>query len=199
MLIIYLVLSYLIGSIPFGFLIAYFVKHINIRDFGSGNIGATNVWRVVGKRWGVFTFILDFLKGFFPLLFAKFLFPQCAVFTIVLIAIAPICGHNWTPFLKFKGGKGVAPSLGAMSGLSFIFPLIGVALLFSLLAWIMVFVVFKYVSLASLSAGAVFFICALILSLPKEVKFLSLCLFVFILVRHKKNIKGLLTKKEYHF
>lgn len=199
--IIPLALSYFLGSIPFGFLITYFVKRIDIRNFGSGNIGATNVVRVAGKKWGILVFILDLLKGFLALLIAYSFFPptDMSFYYYILCAAAAVCGHNWTPFLGFRGGKGVAVSLGSLIGLTFIFSGLGIILVLSLGVWIVVFLIFRYVSLASILAAANFFACSWIISTPKEIKILSFFLFVFILVRHKKNINRLFTRQERRF
>jgi len=196
---ILLVVSYLLGSIPFGFLIAYWVKKIDIRNFGSGNIGATNVVRIVGKKWGVFVFILDFLKGVLAPCLVAYLAPGVSNFIIILAAVLVVCGHNWTIFLKFKGGKGVSTSLGAVAGLGFVFPKLWIVLGISLAAWVVVFRISKYVSLASLTAAASLFIFSLVFSLPNEIKVFSFLLFVFIVLRHKKNIYDLLTKREKNF
>jgi glycerol-3-phosphate acyltransferase PlsY len=147
--------AYLLGSIPFGFLIAK-TKGIDIRTVGSGNIGATNVFRSISKKLGVMTFALDFLKGccgaaLLPLLadklapglltgLAKDILPVfCGALTIV--------GHNWTCFLGFKGGKGIATSAGMLIGLS---PL---SMAIALGVWIIVFVTSRYVSVASIAAA----------------------------------------------
>jgi glycerol-3-phosphate acyltransferase PlsY len=192
-------LSFLLGSIPFGFLVTYLVKRVDIRKFGSGNIGATNVARVVGKTWGILVFILDLLKGFFAPVIVKFFLPNSVNYIYISSAVLPICGHNWTPFLKFKGGKGVATSLGALSGLTIIFPNLRVILVLSLVVWIVLFLIFRYVSLASIFAATVFFIFSLVSALPIEMKILAFFLFIFILVRHKDNIKRLISKKEHRF
>ncbi|MBU1121973.1 MAG: glycerol-3-phosphate 1-O-acyltransferase PlsY [Candidatus Omnitrophota bacterium] len=194
-----LIISYFLGSIPFGFLVAKGVKKIDIRKVGSGNIGATNVFRVVGKKWGILVFILDFLKGIFAPILTRGFLPSAENYIYIVSAVLPICGHNWTPFLKFKGGKGVATSLGAIAGLGFIFPKLWVCIVLALCGWIAVFSIFKYVSLASIVATAIFFVFSLIFSLPVEVKVLSFFLFLFILIRHKTNIKKLLSKKEHRF
>lgn len=198
MQLIFLIFSYLIGSIPCGFIVAYFVKGIDIRKFGSGNIGATNVVRVVGKKWGILVFLLDFLKGFFPPFLAHLL-PQANNYTYILAAILAVCGHNWTIFLKFKGGKGVATSIGSLCGLSMIFPKLWFVLLISLVIWLVVFFIFRYVSLASLLLGASFFVFSLVFSLPKEIKIFSVFLCLFIFIRHKNNINKLFAKKEHKF
>jgi len=179
-----LILSYILGSIPFGYLISYAVKRIDIRNFGSGNIGATNVVRVVG------------LSG--PCLVAYFA-GGASNFLIILAAVFAVCGHNWSIFLKFKGGKGVSTSLGAVAGLGFVFPQLWVVLATSLAVWVIIFRIFKYVSIASLAAAATLFVSSLIFSLPGEIKIFSLLLFAFIVFRHKKNIKDLLKRRENRF
>jgi glycerol-3-phosphate acyltransferase PlsY len=195
---IFLIGAYLIGSIPFGLIVAYSVKGIDIRKFGSGNIGATNVVRVVGKKWGILVFILDFLKGFSPLFLAKiFLAAPNSVY--VFCAILSVCGHNWPVFLKFKGGKGVATSIGSICGLAAIFPNLWFVLLISLGIWLVVFFVFRFVSLASLLVALSFFIFSFVFYLPKEIRIFALILCIFIFIRHAKNIKNLFAKKEHKF
>ena len=194
-----LILSYLIGGIPFGFLAVYLVKKTDIRGLGSGNIGATNVTRVLGKKWGISVFVLDFLKGFIAPLIVPFFVNNPPTFLFILAIIAVVCGHNWTPFLQFKGGKGVSTSLGGIAGLSLQFSSLLILFLIAIFAWVAVFFIFKVVSLASLVSVFSFFVFSLIFSLPLEFKVFSLLLFVFILIRHKKNIKNLLKNKESHF
>jgi len=194
-----LILSYLIGGIPFGFLAVHLVKKADIRSLGSGNIGATNVIRVLGKKWGILVFILDFLKGFIVPLIVPFFVNNPPAFLFILAVIATICGHNWTPFLRFEGGKGVSTSLGGIAGLSLHFFSLLILFLISVLVWVLIFFIFKVVSLASLASAFSFFIFSLIFSLPLEFKAFSFLLFVFILIRHKKNIKNLLKKKELRF
>ena len=194
-----LILSYLIGGIPFGFLAVYLVKKADIRGLGSGNIGATNVTRVLGKKWGISVFVLDFLKGFIAPLIVPFFVSNPPTFLFILAIIAVVCGHNWTPFLQFKGGKGVSTSLGGIAGLSLQFSSLLILFLIAILVWVVVFFIFKIVSLASLASAFSFFVFSLIFSLTLEFKVFSLLLFVFILIRHKKNIKNLLKNKESHF
>ena len=193
-----LILSYLIGGIPFGFLAVYLVKKADIRGLGSGNIGATNVTRVLGKKWGISVFVLDFLKGFTVPLIVPFFVSNPPTFLFILAIIAVVCGHNWTPFLQFKGGKGVSTSLGGIAGLSLQFSSLLILFLIAIFAWVVVFFIFKIVSLASLVSAFSFFVFSLIFSLPLEFKVFSLLLFVFILIRHKRNIKNLLKNKESH-
>ena len=194
-----LILSYLIGGIPFGFLAVYLVKKTDIRGLGSGNIGATNVTRVLGKKWGISVFVLDFLKGFIAPLIVPFFVSNPPTLLFILAIIAVVCGHNWTPFLQFKGGKGVSTSLGGIAGLSLQFSSLLILFLIAIFAWVAVFFIFKVVSLASLVSVFSFFVFSLIFSLPLEFKVFSLLLFVFISIRHKKNIKNILKNKESHF
>lgn len=147
--------AYLLGSIPFGFLIAK-TKGIDIRTVGSGNIGATNVFRSISKKLGVVTFALDFLKGccgakLLPLIagtIAPSLLDGLAADILpVFCGAMTIVGHNWTCFLGFKGGKGIATSAGMLLGLS---PL-GVSI--ALAVWFLVFATSRYVSVASICAA----------------------------------------------
>jgi len=146
--------AYLLGAVPFGFLIAK-AKGVDIRTVGSGNIGATNVFRSVSKPLGILTFALDMLKGFcgvkvIPLVLARWTgVPLDGMALPVFCGAMTVAGHNWTCFLRFKGGKGVATSAGMLLGLS---PL-GVAI--ALGAWIAAFVTTRYVSVASITAAVV--------------------------------------------
>jgi glycerol-3-phosphate acyltransferase PlsY len=194
-----IIASYLLGSIPFGFITARLVKKIDIRQHGSGNIGATNVFRVVGRGWGRAVFVCDFLKGVLaPLITVSFI-PDASNTVILLSAVAVVCGHNWTIFLNFKGGKGVATTIGAMAGLGFIFPHLWTILVISLVGWIVIFKTTRYVSIASMGASGLFFLLSLIFDVVAEVRIFSLLLLVFIVIRHKSNIKNLIAKKEHRF
>ncbi|MBW0001518.1 MAG: glycerol-3-phosphate 1-O-acyltransferase PlsY [Verrucomicrobia bacterium] len=158
-----LLLSYLLGSIPSGYLVAK-SQGIDIRQHGSGNIGATNVLRVMGKKWGYLVFACDAMKGFLAVKLAAQLAGAGhanAALGAVLGAIGCILGHNYTVWLRFKGGKGIATSAGVLLGL---FPL--TVILTVLIIWLVVFLVGRYVSLASICAA---------LSLPVA---------VFLLVTH---------------
>ena len=196
---ILLALSFFLGSIPFRYLVARSVKKIDIRKFGSGNIGATNVVRVVGKKWGILVFALDFLKGLIPPLAVNIFLTQSPNYIFILAALLAVSGHIWTPFLRFKGGKGVATTVGATGGLSFVFANLWLVFLLSVVVWVITFHLTRYVSVASLIAAGSFFILCFIFFLPVEVKILSGVLFLFILVRHKENIKGLLENREHRF
>ena len=141
-----LVVGYLLGSVPFGLLAAR-LKGIDIRQQGSGNIGATNVWRVCGWRYGLPVFLLDALKGFGAVWLSRY-FVMDGVLLPIVSAIGCILGHSFPVWLKFKGGKGVATSLGVMLGMMPLATLIVFAL------WAVIFQVSGYVSLASIIAAA---------------------------------------------
>lgn len=196
---IFFVFSYFLGSIPFGLLVGYLVKGIDIRTRGSGNIGATNVVRVIGKKWGVLVFILDFLKGFIPPFLAKFIFYGPNNYIYLFAALLAVSGHIWPIFLKFKGGKGVATSLGSICGLSVVLAKLWLVLLLSLGVWLIFFFVFRYVSLASLLLSISFVIFSFVFSLPEEVRFFFIIICAFIVIRHIKNIKNLFARKEHRF
>jgi glycerol-3-phosphate acyltransferase PlsY len=147
-----LVGSYMLGSIPFGYLAGRFAR-IDIRRFGSGNIGATNAVRVLGKKYGYPVFALDFLKGFGAVRISMLMasgpppgWNSPEIFGIAA-AISCVIGHSYPPWLKFKGGKGVATSAGTLFALAPIVGLIGVAI------WMVTFWVTRYVSIASVTAA----------------------------------------------
>jgi glycerol-3-phosphate acyltransferase PlsY len=141
-------LGFLSGSIPFGLLLGK-LKGTDIRDHGSGNIGATNVFRILGKKFGVLCLILDLLKGFLPVLLATQLAPDTTMGqTIeVLTALAAILGHNYSPWIGFKGGKGIATTTGA------ILPLMPAAVVLLILIFVVVTFTTKYVSIGSIACG----------------------------------------------
>jgi glycerol-3-phosphate acyltransferase PlsY len=148
---LWLVFFYLVGSIPAGYLMGR-ARGIDIRQHGSGNIGATNVWRVLGPRWGLPAFIFDFLKGFLPLYLVKnFVFPGSELWTVSLLLVlggmAAIVGHNYTPWLGFKGGKGIATSAGVLGALLPWVLAVGLSL------WIIALLTTRTVSIASLLAS----------------------------------------------
>lgn len=194
--------GYLFGSTPIGYL-AGKLHGIDIREHGSGNIGATNVLRTLGKKVGLPVFALDVLKGAIPPLLARIFAgddPHVERLIPVLTCVTTILGHNYTFWLGFKGGKGIATSAGAMLPVMPVTSLTGAAI------WCLVFLTTRYVSIASLAAA---------LSLPLSVLFhrifdgawqahlpiLGLALFMWIIAtwRHKKNIRNLLNGTEPRF
>jgi glycerol-3-phosphate acyltransferase PlsY len=184
-----LVGGYLLGSIPFGYLIGRSCG-VDIRTKGSGNIGAANILRVIGKGPAAATLLLDAAKGFLPTILARqtcLLPPEW----IITVGLATIIGHTFSLFLKFKGGKGVATSLGVLIGLS---PLTA---LFVLLVWLAVFAASRIISFASMAA-ALFLPLLLWYLADHRPVFLAfgVLLAVLVFMAHRKNIKRLLSGQE---
>lgn len=185
--ILFIICSYLLGSIPFGYLIFYFTERKDIRQFGSGNIGATNVLRSKGKLAGLFTLILDVSKGFIPVFYGSIHFDSPII--AILGGAAVIIGHIFPLFLKFKGGKGVATLAGTVLALSLPGLLIFLGA-FIIAAWIT-----KYVSAGSLAGVVVVFFFVLFTQLA-EVSMIFLIITVLIIVRHRSNIKKIISGTE---
>ena len=196
------VLSYLVGSIPWGFVIGR-IKGLDIRSHGSGNIGATNVRRVLGRDWGLACLVLDFLKGLLPVLLigaklgvALSLAPESGR---ILAAAGAVAGHVWPVWLGFKGGKGVATTIGALLAVSWLAVLIGVA------TWLIVYYSTRYVSLASICAAVMLpvghVIAALVCQAAVFTSSLGLLVLLaaLIIVRHRSNIQRLRAGTEYRF
>ena len=189
--------SYLSGSIPFGLILTKFFGRQDIRKIGSGNIGATNVLRTGNKYLAATTLVLDILKGYVPVAITQQFSPE----HLQLSALMAFLGHIFPIWLKFKGGKGVATYLGVLFALSY-----GLGILF-VFTWIMVSLIFKYASLASIfSALTVLVVTIFRENLVKNIdpnfvfaNNIKLTLFIFfilIVFTHKKNISNLLNKKE---
>jgi acyl phosphate:glycerol-3-phosphate acyltransferase len=187
--------SYLLGSIPFGYLAGRLVR-IDIRQAGSGNVGATNVLRVLGKRYGYPVFALDVLKGFGAVKISMLMAPgrppewnSPEIFGI-LAAMSSVLGHLYSPWLRFSGGKGVATSAGALLALTPVATLIAVAV------WIIVFWLTRYVSLASITAAVVLPIVILVVSLYDQhtgnaLVYSSACVAAVVIWRHRSNLSRL--------
>jgi len=192
--------SYLVGSIPFGLLAAK-CKGVDIRKHGSGNIGATNVWRVCGWRCGLPVFVLDVLKGVAAVWLSRWLvvrFGGGAAWTAIAAAMACVIGHSFPVWLGFRGGKGVATSLGVFLGLM---PLPS---LVALLVWAVVFKVSGYVSLASLVAALVLPAAAIAMQFTSwaygwPVSGFALVAGLLVIVRHRSNIARLRAGTENRF
>ena len=142
-------LGFLLGSIPFGLMLGK-LKGIDIREHGSGNIGATNVFRTLGKQTGIFCLFLDLCKGFIPVILAKQLVPDTTVGQSIEVgtALAAILGHNYSPWINFKGGKGIATSAGVLGALIPPF-----ALIFLILIFLIITFTTKYVSVGSIATA----------------------------------------------
>lgn len=193
-LILITLVGYLIGSIPFGLIVTKLVKGVDIREFGSGNIGATNAYRVMGFGMGLLVALLDIGKGAVAVYIAKlysvsYYGEEVALF-ILVVGIAAIAGHNLSIFLKFNGGRGVATSVGVLGNLALV-PIIITALL-----WITIILLTKYVSLASITGAVAVPILMLIFSKPTEYVIFCFLISAFVIYSHKPNIKRLLNGNE---
>ena len=177
--------SYLIGSIPFGFLLTKLILKKDIRKIGSGNIGATNVLRTGNKAVGYATLILDILKAVIPVIFVKIYYNEY----LYISSLCVFLGHVFPIWLKFKGGKGVATYVGILCcinlHLGFIFGI----------TWLIVFFIFKYSSLSSLAWSISVPIINFFL-LNGNVVFFFIIMFVLIFYTHRQNIKRLLNRTE---
>jgi glycerol-3-phosphate acyltransferase PlsY len=180
-----IVVAYFLGSIPFGFVLTKIFLKKDIRDIGSGNIGATNALRTGNKAVGFSTLILDVVKAVIPIIFIKYNFPEY----IYIAALSVFLGHVFPIWLKFKGGKGVATYLGILFSINIFFGIVFVT------CWLIVFFISKFSSLSSLIAT---------LSIPIFIFFFNkqgniiffLIMFVLIFYTHRENIKRLKNKEE---
>ena len=205
--------AYMLGSIPFGLLIGM-ARGVDVRNRGSGNIGATNVWRLLGSRWGSLCFVLDVLKGLAVVVGAGFYLRQAypvgaggligplGQLAWISIGAGSILGHMFSIYLRFGGGKGVATSFGALVG---IWPYLTMPMVGAFVIWVVVWGICRYVSLASIMAAMGFPLVFLLLIRQVDGwRFESLWpLFVFscligglVVVRHQSNIRRLLAGTE---
>jgi acyl phosphate:glycerol-3-phosphate acyltransferase len=185
--------GFLIGGIPFGY-VAGRIQGLDIRKEGSGNIGATNVFRVLGKKWGTAVFLLDFAKAFIPVCLLRYFLENKFVdssfipgdLVLILTGAAIVCGHNYSPFMGFKGGKGMASSAGFIFAL---FPLSGLACVVS---FALFFYLTKYVSVGSIVASVVLPL-STILFYPEKYWLWGLAFFLGAMSvwRHRANIQRL--------
>jgi len=191
-----IIASYLIGSIPTAYIFGKVFKGIDIREHGSGNVGATNVFRVLGKNPGIVVLSLDITKGIVPVVLISNIFGLTEILPKIFIALAAVCGHNWTVFLKFKGGKGMATSLGVLIGLMIQIAAIRFVVLLSVLIWVGCFLVTSYVSLSSIIAGVALPILMVMTEQEFELICLGIIFCIFIVIRHRPNIKRLFAGQE---
>ena len=202
MFIVVLAGSYLLGSIPFGYLIGR-IAGIDIRKVGSCNIGATNVVRVLGKRYGYAVFLLDFFKGFGAVKLSMLLAMRSPpdwnspeLFGSIA-AVSSIVGHSYPPWLKFKGGKCVATSAGALLALTAVGGLIWFGI------WIVIFWLTSYVSVASITAALLLPVVILVISWrnqsAKVIFYFSVCAAAVVIWRHRSNLSRLMHGTEPRF
>ena len=173
--------SFLVGSIPWGLLVARWVAGVDVRKVGSGNVGATNVSRVLGRKWFFVVFVLDAAKAVLPVVLLPGL-AGGAEWLRVACGLAAVLGHVFNPFLGFKGGKGVATSAGAVFALAPL-PAAAATAVFGL-----VLLAFRYVSLASISSAVAMAPLALLFGAPREVVLLGVVVAIVVVVRHAANL-----------
>ena len=177
--------SYLMGSIPFGYLLTKIFLKKDIRDIGSGNIGATNALRTGNKLIGYSTLTLDVLKAVLPVIFIKFNYPEY----IFVSSLSVFIGHVFPLWLKFKGGKGVATYVGILFCINILFGLLFIS------TWLLLYFIFKYSSLSSLLAALIMPAYILFFLSGQNIIFF-LIIFVLIFYTHKENVKRLINKEE---
>jgi acyl phosphate:glycerol-3-phosphate acyltransferase len=188
--------AFFLGAIPFGFL-AGKIRRVNIREYGSGNIGATNVMRVLGKPWGIAVLILDAMKGYLPVILAQR--AGLSSLWLVITGLCAVLGHIFSPFVRFRGGKGVATSLGVLLGLSWQVTLI------TIIAFLVPVLLTRWVALGSVIgaiAQAILFFLAppeWLVGDPLPYRVFGVVAAAFIIWRHKENIVRMRAGTESRF
>jgi len=189
----FLIAAYLLGSIPFGVMIGRFFGHVDVSKVGSGNIGATNVAREAGVKWGLVTLVADALKGFMPVALAYHSIRPAVDTNEVLVGIvgtAALLGHQFPIYNRFKGGKGIATGLGVFLVLS------PIACLLSGTVFVVTVVLWGYISLGSILAALGLPLWLLILGHSKQLVLLSLVIALLVTFLHRGNIQRLLQGNE---
>jgi len=195
------IIAYLFGSIPTAYLLFKIKKGDDIRKYGSGNVGGTNVIRTLGTGWGLFIIIVDMLKGFLPILAVYLIYPDDFVLlAVVLLAVA--LGHVFPVFIKFRGGKAIATTFGAIAGISSL-PFITeptwlriLPMFLALGVWILVFAITRIVSLGSLIAAVAVPVCFYFTRYPLAIIIAGIFCAILIFITHRENIKRLVRGKE---
>lgn len=180
---------YLIGAIPFSYLIVKLVKGVDIRTLGSGNVGATNVGRILGFKGFLIAFLLDMMKSYIPLIILKYYFGFNAEYLLIFGVIA-ILGHTFTVFLNFKGGKGVATAVGVYLAVS------PISLGIAFIVFIIVVGLWRMVSLGSIVAGLSLMFAIFYIEHSNIIKIFTALLVIFVIYKHKENIKRIINGTE---
>lgn len=188
-----IVFAYIIGSIPFGLVIGRVFYRTDVREYGSGNIGATNVYRTLGPVAGISVLIADVLKGLIPVIAAKLLlssYPESVPLVGVAVGLVAIVGHSFSVFLKFSGGKGISTALGMVIAL---WPWVALILVSS---WVIITATTRYVSLASIIAALMLPVVVTLLYSHSAYIVFSILVGIVIVYRHRSNILRLIKGKE---
>lgn len=180
---------YLLGSIPFGYIAGKLFKKIDIRELGSGNIGATNVFRILGPSLASLVLISDIGKGIFSIYLVQY-FNIDNLLILTIAGLAVICGHDWSLFLGFKGGKGIATTFGVIFALN---PIISIL---AIVVWVVVMIITRYASLSSILAVISIMIFTILFKQPYEYIIFSAIIIVLSIFKHKENIKRLRSGNE---
>ncbi len=188
-IIVLLIFSYILGSIPNALWIGRVFKKIDVRDYGSGNIGSTNAARVLGYKYGIMTLILDVLKGAIP----TYILHMLDVRLAILAGLLAILGHSYSIFVKFKGGKAVATTVGVFLVLS---PYSILSLLF---VFLLIVIFTGYVSVASMVSASLLFVAVYIFNGNIYEIIFAIFIGILVIYRHKSNIKNLINNKEAKF
>lgn len=186
-----ILVSYFLGAIPFAYIMTRLITGKDVRSYGSGNVGATNAARMLGFKYGALVAILDVLKGILAVTIAKTLLPVDApTYYLLLAALTVIIGHNWSVFLKFSGGKGVATTFGVILSL---YPLV---FLIFLLIWVSLVLITRYVSLASIVSAMIVPVIVYLRTANIYHLLFTLLFAALIVFRHSSNIKRLIKGNE---
>ncbi len=180
---------YLLGSIPFGYIVGKLFKKIDIRELGSGNIGTANAFRILGPSLASLVLIGDIGKGIFSIYLVQY-FNIDNYLIITIAGLAVICGHDWSLFLGFKGGKGIATTFGVVFALN---PTISIL---AVIIWVVVLITTKYVSLSSILAVISILVFMLLFKQPYEYIVFSAIILILSIFKHKENIERLKSRKE---
>lgn len=196
--------GYLFGAIPTAYILYKIKRGDDIRKYGSGNVGGTNVARTLGAGYGALTIVLDMIKGFIPILILYFIYPADLILLSIL-SIAVVLGHDFPVYIKFKGGKGIATSYGMIAGITLI-PFEGIAksvtwikilpLIVIIGIWVIIFLAFRISSVASLCGALATPISFFLTGYALPIVIASVCWCILIFITHRENIKRLIRKEE---
>ena len=198
-----ILVSFLLGSIPFSFISGKIFKGIDIRKYGSGNVGATNVFRIAGKLPGALALILDILKGAGAVYIGWAFSSQVTGISPDIFRLSSglsgICGHLWTPFMRFKGGRGVATTLGVLIGLCQFTKVLYVVLITVLFVWVVAFLLSRRVSVGSIAASVALPVVMTIFAPLKDYIYFvifAIIMCILIVLKHRPNIKRIIAGEE---